>query len=1168
MENITKDMINELYYDENGNETEFYNITKDILTPLLTSTIQIGGGIEVEEVRELDELFDENGIMKPEYMEGAGIQDILILYKKSRFNAFYKDFTKKNNKFLDFVYKKLGAFKTKIDKIAEPIFIAFGKYYTYSKMLILLELIKEPIEVEFNKPEGKQDRELKLSIVKIKSQMKILKAQIKNAETSVLFLASKFDKLINDRRAFYQIIGIGKSKYLKVNDELKKKYLELEKKYKKYMRNYIKLKDKITIRSIEKDKTIDAITKKLEGFEAEFISSTQKANNDGLEMLISMVIIDKSIKEKLRKKDGKTVIFYDKNAMTNDIKGVYDNLMELLKISKNFNGLFKNLLGLFDTLSISITDLSASGKQGIDDKYMNTFKSLALSSKNGVLISNNLKSTIAEMIELFTSKNLPSPDFTFQLDMLRASNKFITRYYQEVYNRLKHFLSKDNKNIILDENTVSKFILSIDKVMLGGSTDYTNNMNLFLISYDKFYINLDAFDNNNKNRLTYFRQKKNIAEDNQKLYNDFDSTRERNKEYFNINDIPGYVMITKELDYKVIDKLQHAFVSDLVRIGTARMPFICFYFNGEIFIFIYKLDRQNNTYKLLRFNTYGITPSLGNSTSGLYEIDIIGDKYNIFIPNNIYEPEYHGLTFSGSDADKKKGAAVSSLKRKLFMIPVYVKLSVLENVDANPPNEKSNVDMNNFNVYLPYDTISNKIIIPHMNIDKRQHFKLSNKTTNIQNILNDKKNNIALKGFNPGNLINLIDLKFVLFFMDTNLKINSGAGFVNMDNSIKDSIRNVYDNYFHFTQSLNNNLLDITKYNNFDINMDYYKAKSSKFKFMNDKLTVNNVKYLFANNNIEGYIKRYKVILFHLMTTLNIPMTVQGIESQVVLSRSLTNRQRQVYDAVITQKEIIEDQMAKVKDLNKKINDNEFDKILGAIGASLLNIKKHEDENINKTIMDAKFKTGAIADADSFTKTSQDNPEFLYSEKTQTLINTMKQLGSEEKLNIRFGSGKVDEQTIISVRTGIKVLPKTKLQITLQQEKGEKPATPVIRQSEALQVYQYKLTNPEGAERFVRELQSLEQKLDARSSGINLADKYPNTELTYNDLKDTYRNINEVVYKVVSYYDTFLDNTDEELMRDYRKAKRDHYQPFIESYEEEMKEEIEKAKEEAKKNKK
>ena len=77
MENITKDLLNTILYEDNGEKSEFHNTIIEGIKPYLKENVILGGGISISfDNDNLDELFNEENELKNNM-----VQDLKI-YKK------------------------------------------------------------------------------------------------------------------------------------------------------------------------------------------------------------------------------------------------------------------------------------------------------------------------------------------------------------------------------------------------------------------------------------------------------------------------------------------------------------------------------------------------------------------------------------------------------------------------------------------------------------------------------------------------------------------------------------------------------------------------------------------------------------------------------------------------------------------------------------------------------------------------------------------------------------------------------------------------------------------------------------------------------------------------------------------------------------------------------
>ena len=141
MDIITKDLVNSILYDDSGNPSKFHD---DILTgikPYLKQNIQLGGGISIiTESDNIDELFDESGILKEQY-GGKGLVKYVKKFMAIRqFDSYFRRYTKFMNVIRPFI-DNIGLLHIFVMNGAQSIQELLAEYYAYIKILVHLEYI-------------------------------------------------------------------------------------------------------------------------------------------------------------------------------------------------------------------------------------------------------------------------------------------------------------------------------------------------------------------------------------------------------------------------------------------------------------------------------------------------------------------------------------------------------------------------------------------------------------------------------------------------------------------------------------------------------------------------------------------------------------------------------------------------------------------------------------------------------------------------------------------------------------------------------------------------------------------------------------------------------------------------------------------------------------------
>lgn len=1141
MENITKDILNEILYDEKGDPTEDYNTVMDILKPYLSNIIQIGGGIELEETQPIDSLFDsETGEMKDVMLGG--------FLKGFRFVAiFYKQFESEKKKIVKFVEKDLYNFHVLVKNLSEPVFESLGLYYTYNKMDIFLNIVLQNLKIAMNEsPSEITERNIK----ELERQLRMLESNAKRAEKSTKFHIANFIKRMQNKDLWQKFtFGIlGKSMKNKLFNKLDNFSKNLEKINKNFNKKFSIIEDKLAQKQAQKgsDK-LSSLGSKIITFKKEF-SKAEEILGKGKDYTIDILNIYDSINKKLTL-DGKDII-YNKDLMEKHITPVFDNLDELTNIAYSFKSNFDGLEKIFDAIRVKIADFSTTKEQGWDDKYVKIMKTIIDASHNGLEISTTLHENIKEISELYISKTFPSPDFNAQLIAMEKAYDFVKRYYTVINSKLAPFYDKGSKQLKLNAKTIAEFVTNIDKGITGGNLSIVNNSNFFLYSYDLYYANKKIFTEpvfarvptNIRNLMSAY------------LTVDYGNT---DMGLINLNKTPGHIMITQQLDYTNNDKLIKEFKDKInFHYGIRKPQFIGFYYNDEFHIYMLSFIRGTGI-RMIRLERHNAKKI---SDFGLYELDILGFRIFTFVPENLYDPVFNNISSADDETlTKEQEQEVEKLKKKPYMLPFFIRFDKLEHKNNhNPVNSTKNVKVKH-NIYLPYDTIFGKILLPYMNIENKNNvFKTNFKNNDGQYIFSKNAADINMMAINSRNFTNKIrnNVKSVLFFLDDKYQImNDANSYISMSSEFKEEVGKIYQNYFYSYQMFIDSMINIEDFTNIDINLEYKPEYMSNIKLFRGLLN-NDVLYnYFDSKIIDRRVLVLKNILFHAINRINpAAVTMSGVDVLKIKSQPLTARERQVFDAFTNNIEYLGTNLLVFQKLSENIKSDEFNKLVGNIRFNTTELQKYEDKFINEKILNPKFKVPAFGDAETFNRTSRDNPENLYTANTKKLYETIKDMSDK----VGVDSNLLDSTTelIVSIRNGIALLPKTDLKVQLENIKNNKNDTPVsLRKVDVLEQYSPMISTENGAKLLVAQLSSFRDKMD-KSSGIDKSmDLYPNSSITYADLGRIYKDIDESIYKLVKYLDITT-----RLPDDYKKARK-LYKPFFDAYVENMNEQIKTAQE-------
>lgn len=217
MENITKDLLNSILYEDSGEKSELHDYILEGIKPYLKNNIQLGGGITISTDIELDELFNENGDLKTQY--GGNLKALFKRYINiTFFNRFYNKYIKLENQFQP-IANDINTLHDIIDKRTGNIKGLLGVYYYNKKALVQLNYILKKLPASDTR-----------NIEQIKRNIKKFNSATNGVENKLNITYKYFQTEFNKRK--FKILKLGKTNVDKYT-VLTKKFNDIKTKLKK-----------------------------------------------------------------------------------------------------------------------------------------------------------------------------------------------------------------------------------------------------------------------------------------------------------------------------------------------------------------------------------------------------------------------------------------------------------------------------------------------------------------------------------------------------------------------------------------------------------------------------------------------------------------------------------------------------------------------------------------------------------------------------------------------------------------------------------------------------------------------------------------------------------------------------------------------------------------------
>lgn len=975
IDKISKDMVKSLFYNDDGTRTDIYidvlNDIKPYLNP--SSTIQIGGGIELEFESDTDLTGgnDEGGkldINPDELFTQIGgnilLQNYLVIrfrlwnhYKK--FSSLNKELRKTNVKLTDLFNIVEKLIKTNNGR-AKGIYIVLKDYMMLKKSNAVFQYLLD--DVKANPIDSNVDKYRKGQVATfLETNNRKIKSYTRSAEYAYATFIKKIEnhywfKLFNIN--FFNITSL----FNKLNDELtlqKNRKTAIIKSYEKIdFEKYISKKG---------DKLSDKISKLIDNIEIKSNDNDSLINsNQGLFENISLYY--KEVNKYFISSTKKLNVARFDNNLTIPLIKIFKALDSIISVVDTIK---KNMSNTVEFLGDLFNDTVFIGKyeNNIFNKKFGELRTEALKAKDAF---ENLDNDLKEIKKRYLNSVYPNPDIKVNMAEIRlAFDTIVNASLLPIVATFQPYFIKGQ--VVINSSTIDAFVRNFgsQRVQVGGDKSLTDlckiggaladeyQNNYLLHSYDMYLVPSDFTNRNDyKSGLATIANAKDFTKPRPVhsilrlarrgnntglyMYND-DSTVSTNKlkkdiEHTTINGLrltPGMTMVTKDIDYVRNDIIIYDFIKDLmkkVNEYTNKVSFITLYYKGKYYIYLINYSSG----KLYNYNSK-FTPK-----GDLLKFEIIKSEYYTYLPKNIQATD-----------------------ETVYLLPVFIHIKTQKYIDYNrkvsAPYTDNNTPPNayyDYDYYLPYDSVFNKLLIPYMNFstaDYMKNFKYDSRSKNLNDIINNDTP-IYLYALDPTNLVDMRNkIKFALFFLQNlNVTDENGNNGKKIIDAINTKITQIYEHYFTSYQLFFQKyklLDDVTKTQNIAYPSGYSNSLFNLFSNKIEQIVFENYYNVFTSHHgrvkaiekINKYISTFKTIYLRVIEDIDSELLnrekITGIDTVNIKAQKFTSIQGEVFNKVNNKVEYMKPYLTSILAINKKVNEG-VEQYITEIRA---NIKKIED---------------------------------------------------------------------------------------------------------------------------------------------------------------------------------------------------------------------------------
>lgn len=1175
MENITKDLLDSILYEDTGEKSELHEYILEGIKPYLKKNIQLGGGITITTEDEIDDLFDKTGKLKEQY--GGDLIKFLKRYVNiSFFNRFYKKFVKMQNEFQPLA-DDINSLHEIVDKRTGNIKGLLGVYYYNKKALVQLNYILKKLPANDTRNIDQITRNIKkfnsattgvVNKINIaykyfqdefnKRKFKILKLGKTNVDKYTV-LTQKFVKFQDKIEVMFELFD---KKYAALSaeiDELRVKketiYTRLNDKFNKFNDERVRLNGKINRLTYQ----IGEIENIKAHIDSKFIDS--KFNSYGNFDTSTGTLIETEITNIYNRFDNTIII----------LEGMKDNFKKLLDILKRLESTFQNFFN---------TELR-------DNKFVQKINEFIQKVSRCYHISEGLHNQFMEMKVTYATKDFPPPNLDNDFDMAEHIYKGIIDYFGEiqlVFSSFIQHINKDTTAIVIDNSTITKFIKRMNGLkQLGGNitqiggasiSNIDNNI-IYLHTYDMYAVNpnngnqlIIGGTKNLLNKQTRLRLKNNLA--NTSLHQNIVYNKPPPPTYdlLQKNVLPGMVMISQEIEYSLNHNIIAKFVNNIKKlVNKPRSSFLSLLYKGKVYTYIINLLPTGyiKVTRIVEDTVSKFTQNVSNFTQNKnkFKFPFVGEEYYGFIPQNILELHKQDLKSIKDDALRKQ---VEVQQRQVYIIPFFLKLSTLNYINEPKNKKKGNVNPNalyNYDIYLPIDTLFNKVLLPYfpVNISDYLVSKKTNNNYSMETLFNTSFNtplqNVNFSAINPTELHKLTKYKYILFFTD-NMFIydnNTGNRYIQIDDKTQKKSKEIFTDYFNFYQSYINKIKILSNIHN--VNSETLSYSSVHVNFMSGEINKRNITEYYNSSSFPKYVLFFKYIYYNIIVDIDLDILkfdkVEGIDDVKITSGPGNTLEKFIFDELMIMKEGLTDNLLVFDKLYSKIEAGIFKENITSIRESYAKLNVINFKDINLNIKKTKQLIPDFPGADEFYKTQKDNPDYPELKSTTNLKFMLKTFVQEGNFEVSKGS---NTNIMVSIYPAVKQIGNSKDEDELQKLKsGSSNSFNVGKSYGAINKMLDTIITKEGAEQLRRDIIVFNQ------TRTNYKDYYKNTGTTVSDLYSVYNNEGnnkgKVFYKLNTYITSYLKFTEnEDKLKEYITGGQRIFKEEYEQYEEKLKEQL------------
>lgn len=1150
--NITYKQLNSYLYNLDGSKSENYDLIMDYLNPFLNSDIQIGGNISLNIKKDITELFEDD-FLKKEYL-GAGLVSFFKnISGMNKFYSLYNKFIKFKNEF-DKTYNELIEYETLIKNDTNYVLTNLAEYFVYYKFIISYEYLK--------------NKDSTLSNSTIENNIKLTMEELSGKEYDLKNSYKEFSRAVDEQKKKYffskkkSVAGYFylKKKINTISEKLVKftkasnKYSALKAKYRKLNKGDKKYNEKF------KNTIINFESAKLE-LTNNITKAEQILGNINNFRLKIVNLFNESGDLKSKSLD----------TLKNNLFIVYDELDNLKLYYSACNVNFKKLIDLFKRLSIKFQN--KFNKKLEDNIFLKKIVSLIEKTTHAAELADVTVALLDEMKNKYMSINFPPPNIDEQINILENCNNSIVATFDTINENFKFFIV--NNNIVVDENTIVSFINSINRIVGGNQimattsqtgglllsrtiTEFNNKMFL-LHTYDMYAIFVDFVYKERRGVNISLRGMQTFL----RLYNRHIINNLQERLLINTNDpdvvkfiypnvIPGTMMISKELDFNLSHNIIPAFVNKIKQyVNEIRPQFMGFLYQNNIYIYVVSFNQNSN----INYYLYSKTSININESSPfkqrLMKIKVFNFEYYTYIP-------------------KFNENINIDINKELFILSFFIEYKEYypknnyewNNFYKTSYNEECNAKYKYDKLFLPIDTLFNKVLIPYIPV-KLNKYNIYQKSSNLDKldmILGKSKEttdpkivifDLHLFGVDPINLLELMNLKFVMFFTNA-VYVFVGPDYLLLDNDIMKDCYEYFNDYVFGYNMFFNTISNIT--NVINIDKQDYLGNNSNVKIVNlfgNSIKSEYLKKYYNSDNYDKYIFIFKYLFYEIQKDIDPGLInkIKGIDTAIVKTKSLNELDNYIFNILNedAMKQIFSDYLKYFQSIVNKIKNKSFDKYINNIVKSIKVIESFNETNITLKIKEHmpfiinKVKPGDFYDKNIDTFKNSDN-----------VINLLKQTYTY--------NAKISDTIPImdALLPGIKELSATAIENKLSLLEDKKPSQ-LSGSIKYIDNYIPYLITEEGAKKLVNSI--IDYNANKKNFTENFRDsKYLTSELT------AYSNIEKVIHRLVYYINIKLN---EEQKQDFRKeAYKKVYKQYDEKYTNELKLQIEESEKKKKEKKK